>query len=234
MGGNGLKLGIAAIAGAGIIGGAILFFNTNEPADLPTGSMYRDLINNISAAIPTVWLSNSAPSGSDLKLVGQMKPFQLASSISPRPDVSWKDVEGKKVTLKNFEGAVVMLNLWASWCAPCIRELPSINRLQAGFSSDKFAVVALNIDRGGKAIASRSKQKLKLDQLQLYLDQDNSVAKKLKIKTLPTTIIFDAKGRELGKMEAAAEWDGKAAYSLIQYFLNHPNHADKLPIKEDG
>ena len=66
-----MKLGIAAIAGAGIIGGAILFLNTNEPADLPTGSIYRDLINNISAAIPTVWLSNSAPSGSDLKLTGQ-------------------------------------------------------------------------------------------------------------------------------------------------------------------
>ena len=92
-------------------------------------------------------------------------------------------------------------------------------------------MVALNIDRGGKAVARRFKRKLKLNNLALHLDQKNEVARLLKIKVLPTTIVFDSKGREVGKMEAAAEWDVKEAFALIEYFINHPGHAEKLPFK---
>ena len=70
-----------------------------------------------------------------------------------------------------------------------------------------------------------------LDKLDLHLDKNNGVARLLKIRALPTTIIFDAKGREVGRMEAAAEWDSKEAYSLIQYFIKNPNHTDKLQKK---
>ena len=177
---------------------------------------------------PTKFFTNSRIGPN---LVDQMKTFKLATTVSDRPNVSWKDAEDHKVNLKTFEGKVVLLNFWASWCQPCIRELPSINRLQTKLGSNKFAVVALNIDRGGKPVAVRFKRKLKLNNLSIYTDKINSVAKMLKIRVLPTTIIFDTKGREVGRMEAAAEWDTEEAILLIQYFINNPNHVDKLGIE---
>ena len=191
----------------------------------------ENFINVLAIILPPKLRSNFSIGPN---LVGQMKPFRLATTIRTQPDISWKNAENKKVTLKTFDGKVVLLNFWASWCQPCLRELPSINRLQAKLGGNMFTVVALNTDRGGKTIAARFKRKLKLNNLNIYTDKINSVAKTLKIRVLPTTIIFDANGREVGKMEAAAEWDTEEALSLIQYFINNPNHADKLGIKNVG
>ena len=165
------------------------------------------------------------------KLEGQMQTMQLAPSIKPRPATTWKDKSGKDVSLKNFQGKVVLFNFWASWCPPCIRELPSINRLQTGLGGDKFEVVALNIDRGGKQVARRMMRRLKLDKLALYLDQNSKTAKDLRVQTMPTTFVFDHMGREVAKVQGGAEWDSKEAIAVLKYFINNPTHADKLPTK---
>ncbi|MDG2034347.1 MAG: TlpA disulfide reductase family protein [Rhodospirillales bacterium] len=163
------------------------------------------------------------------KRVGQMQSFEMMPSLRLRPTVAWKNAAGQEVSLANFSGKVVMLNFWASWCSPCLRELPSINRLQARLGGDQFTVVALNVDRGGKSIASRYTRKLNLDKLDLYWDQDNTTAKSMKLQSMPTTIIFDAKGREVGRVVGSAEWDTKEAVDLLQWFINNPGHADQLP-----
>ena len=165
------------------------------------------------------------------KRMGHMQSFEMASSLRPRPTVAWKDDAGLEVSLANFSGKVVMLNFWASWCSPCLRELPSINRLQARLGSDQFTVVALNVDRGGKSVASRYTRRLNLDKLNLYLDQDNNTVKSMKLQSMPTTIIFDAKGREVGKLVGSAEWDSEEAVGLLQWFIDNPGHADQLPLK---
>ena len=211
-----------------VVSGTLLMGNLKSKADTANIYSQKEEINKtglLSLYSSPIDLANST---SVPKLVNQMKKFKLTTITSARPDISWKDANDNKVTLELFDGKVVLLNFWASWCPPCIRELPSINRLQAKLGGDKFTVIALNIDRGGKPIASRFKQKLKLDKLDLHVDQKNAVARLLKIKALPTTIVFDSKGREVGKMEAAAEWDTKEALSLIQYFINNPNHAEKF------
>ena len=215
-----------------IVSGTILMGNLKSKAD--TGNIYSQKEGINKTGFPSLYSSPTdlANSTSIPNLVNQMKTFKLTTNTSSRPDISWKDANGNKVTLELFGGKVVLLNFWASWCLPCIRELPSINRLQAKLGGDKFTVIALNIDRGGKPIANRFRRKLKLDKLDLHIDQKNSVARLLKIKVLPTTIVFDSKGREVGKMEAAAEWDTKEALSLIQYFINNPNHADKFSLKK--
>ena len=215
-----------------VVSGTLLMGNSKSKADTANIYSQKEVINKTS--LPSLYSSPTdlANSTSVPKLVNQMKTFKLTTNTSARPDISWKDANDNKVTLELFDGKVVLLNFWASWCLPCIRELPSINRLQAKLGGDKFTVIALNIDRGGKPIANRFKLKLKLDKLDLHIDQKNAVARLLKIKALPTTIVFDSKGREVGKMEAAAEWDTKEALSLIQYFINNPNHADKFSLKK--
>ena len=215
-----------------VVSGTLLMGNFKSKADTANIFSQKEEINK--TGLPSLYSSPTdlANSTSVPKLVNQMKTFKLTINTSARPDISWKDANDNKVTLELFGGKVVLLNFWASWCLPCIRELPSINRLQAKLGGDKFTVIALNIDRGGKPIANRFRRKLKLDKLDLHIDQKNAVARLLKIKALPTTIVFDSKGREVGKMEAAAEWDTKEALSLIQYFINNPNHADKISQKK--
>ena len=215
-----------------VVSGILLMGNLKSKAD--TANIYSQKKEINKTGLPSLYSSPTdlANSTSVPKLVNQMKTFKLTTNTSARPDISWKDANDNKVTLELFDGKVVLLNFWASWCPPCIRELPSINRLQAKLGGDKFTVIALNIDRGGKPIANRFKLKLKLDKLDLHVDQKNAVARLLKIKALPTTIVFDSKGREVGKMEAAAEWDAKEALSLIQYFINNPNHAENFSLKK--
>ena len=222
------KLGIAIAAVAVVAGGGFWILNTGlggqrtaETTATHTGDGAPDRPR------PTVIGSTTSNAGPEL--IGQMKTFKMTPITQPRPAATWKDANGKEVSLADFDGKVVMLNFWASWCLPCIRELPSVNKLQAGLGGDKFTVVALNIDQGGKPVANRFKRKLKLDKLDLYMDQDNSAAKSLKLRTMPTTIIFDAKGREVGKVEGSAEWNVKETLALIQWFIDNPGHADTLP-----
>ena len=163
-------------------------------------------------------------------LSGPMKKFQLTPitkpSINENNNFNWKNADGKTLSLANFEGKIVLLNFWATWCLPCIRELPSIERLQTKFSKNDFAVVAISLDRGGKRVANRLLKRLKLRKLVLYLDKENKSAKLLGVKFMPTTFIFDRKSRELGKLQGGVEWDSKEAVALIKYFINNPTYAD--------
>lgn len=162
------------------------------------------------------------------KLVGQMQNFVLVDRIIPGPDMSWSDANGAKVKLSDFKGKVVLLNYWASWCASCQRELPGIDRVQAKLAGDKFTVVALNIDRGGKRVAQQNAKRLKLKHLKLYLDPMQKTVRKLRLQAMPTTFLFDRNGNKLGALEGGVDWDSPEAIELIKYFIDHPGFANNL------
>lgn len=176
--------------------------------------------------ILSAWVPANAAEGP--KLEGGMEVFQVAPSVRPRPDAVWKDAAGKQVTLEDFKDKVILVNFWATWCPPCIRELPSIDRLQASMAGDDFTVVAINIDRGGKPVANRLLRRLKLKNLDLFLDRENKTVRSFGVRSMPSTFIFDRQGREVGKLEGAAEWDEPEAVALVKYFIDNPGHADGL------
>lgn len=163
------------------------------------------------------------------KLEGPMEIFQVAPGTRPRPETTWKDGNGKTVSLKDFDGKVVLVNFWATWCAPCVRELPSIDRLAASLDGEEFKVVAISIDRGGKPVARKMLRRLKLNNLDLYLDRENTAVREFGVRQMPTTYVFDRKGREVGRLEGAAEWDELEAVALVRYFIDNPNHGDNPP-----
>lgn len=165
------------------------------------------------------------------QLVGHMQNFLLAPSIRPRPAIVWMDGKEKKLSLDDFEGKVVLFNYYASWCAPCQRELPGIDRLQASLAGDDFTVVALNIDRSGKIAARRLQRQLNLKNLDLYVDPKMASGRVLGLRAMPTTYLFDRQGREVGKLEGGAEWDSAEAVALIKYFIDRPEYADNLAKK---
>jgi len=162
-----------------------------------------------------------------------MARFQLATAKNQPADISWMDITGKKVSLSDFKGKVVLLNFWATWCGPCMQELPGINRLQASFASDKFTVVAINIDRNGAQAALPMAKKLGLDALDLYLDPNVLSGRKLGIRGMPSTYLFDRNGRQIGMLAGGAEWDAPEAVALLKYFIDRPKYADGLP-RADG
>ena len=183
----------------------------------------------IAGLVSLATIPVAGPAAAGPELSGHMQNFTLAPASRSRAGVQWKNGNGKVVGLDDYKGKVVLLNFWATWCAPCIRELPSLDRLQASLGGDDFSVVVLNIDREGKRKAKRMMRRLKLKNLSLNLDREVKVAKTLGVLNMPTTFLFDRKGREIGKLEGGAEWDEKESIALVKYFIDNPGHADTLP-----
>ena len=161
-----------------------------------------------------------------------MKKFQLAKNKTSIVEFGWVDSSENQIKLSDFRGKVVLLNLWASWCAPCIRELPSLDRLAKDLDPKQFAIIVLSVDRGKNSIKKADfilNKKLALKNLKFYKDPKKLVGKLLGIRALPTTFLFDAAGRSIGKIEAAVEWDEKDPTKFIKFFRATPNFIDKLP-----
>jgi thiol-disulfide isomerase/thioredoxin len=146
--------------------------------------------------------------------------FELDKPVAapPTPVVS-KD-EGP-ITLDRFQGKFVVLNFWATWCGPCIRELPSLNRLNAQFAGDDFAVVLISQDRGGFKQTDRFLKKLKIDIPDAFIDEKLKFSRAIAVRSLPTTILIGPDGNEVGRLTGSAEWDEPEAIALIDFYRAH-------------
>ena len=147
---------------------------------------------------------------------GQMAAFVTKKPPEALPDITFNDADGKPLTLSSFKGRTVLLNLWATWCAPCREEMPSLDRLQKALGSDKFEVVALSLDRQGLEGSKKFLTEVKTENLKLYVDPSAKQGTNLKVIGMPTTILIDKEGRELGRLAGPAEWDSEDAKKLIE------------------
>ncbi len=150
---------------------------------------------------------------------GGMEQFTLIERPRPVPDTPFRDGSGRKITLNAFAGKVALVNFWATWCAPCLREMPSLDRLAARRAGDDFAVVAISVDRDGAEKARPFLEKLGLENLALYLDPGMELARALGVKGLPTTMLVDRRGRVVGRLDGVAEWDTPEVEALLDYYL---------------
>ena len=138
------------------------------------------------------------------------------------PEIEFTDMEGKPVTLADKRGKLVLLNVWATWCPPCVREMSSLDRLQATLGGPGFEVVALSEDRAGAPVVAAFYKRLGLTALDTYLDPASRASRALKVRGLPTTVLIDRRGYELGRVVGPAEWDSDAAIGLIRHYLDAP------------
>ena len=134
---------------------------------------------------------------------GAMERFKLAGKPKPLPDVEIQDFSDRPLRLSGFRGRALLLNFWATWCAPCVKEMPSLDRLQAALPKDKFLVLPLSID-------GPTKPKVE----PFYRDQKLKQA--LDVTLLPTSILVDPNGRELGRIEGDADWDMPESIALMK------------------
>jgi len=139
-----------------------------------------------------------------------------ATGPKPVPELTFFDEAGNEVTLADFAGDVVVLNLWATWCAPCRREMPSLDRLQATLGEDGLTVIALSLDRGDVAKVRAFFEELQIANLAIYQDPQARAGRALGAPGLPTTIVIDRTGQEVGRLLGPAEWDSEEALALLR------------------
>lgn len=132
---------------------------------------------------------------------------EWASAPQPVPDIRFQDAYGMPHTLSNFRGKVVLLNVWATWCAPCRKEMPALDRLQQKLGGPDFQVVALSIDAGGAAAVQRFYDEMGIRALAVYVDYSAEAPGKLRTLGIPTTLLLDREGRERWRKTGPAEWD---------------------------
>jgi thiol-disulfide isomerase/thioredoxin len=130
-----------------------------------------------------------------------------AKAPQPIPDIHFQDAYGMPHTLSNFRGKVVLVNVWATWCAPCRKEMPALDRLQQKLGGPDFQVVALSIDNGGAATVRRFYDEIGIRTLAIYVDPTLETTGKLRTLGIPTTLLLDREGRERWRKTGPAEWD---------------------------
>jgi thiol-disulfide isomerase/thioredoxin len=160
-----------------------------------------------------------AGAGSNPLSQGEMATFVFRKAPEALPAVAFTDGTGAGRTLADFKGKVVLLNLWATWCIPCLKEMPGLDRLQKELGSDKFEVVALSVDRKGPEASRKFLDQIKVEHLKLYADATAKAGSALKVLGMPTTLLLNAKGEEIGRLIGPAEWDSADAKKLIQAAL---------------
>ena len=144
----------------------------------------------------------------------------------PAPEVAFTDDAGKPASLGDFVGKPAVVNLWATWCQPCLKEMPSLDRLQAQFAG-KLTVAAISQDRAGGKLVNPFVAALHLKNVKIYLDPKNDVALAFKVRGLPTSIVLDAKGRVVGKVEGPTQWDSTGMLGVLEPLL----HGDAASLK---
>ena len=169
----------------------------------------------MSADAPRKEVAESGGGYRDLA-IGPMVAFLVKADRPNVPDFAFKDSSGTDIKLSKWQGRVVLLNLWATWCAPCRKEMPTLNDVQKQLGSKDFEVVALSVDRKGLEASSVFLKETGADSLGLYVDATTQSLEDLQAFGLPVTLLIDRKGREIGRLLGPAEWNSAEAIALMK------------------
>lgn len=157
----------------------------------------------------------AAPAGLQGLATGAMEAFRATTPPEPFAAIEIVDAGGKPRPIAGWQGRVVLLNLWATWCAPCLKELPALDKLKAELGGADFDVVALNIDK-----APEKPRKFLADNgikaLEFLRDPTTKAFVAVKSQGMPTTLLLDRQGREIGRLVGPAEWDSAEAKALMK------------------
>ncbi len=147
---------------------------------------------------------------------GAMAPLLVRAKPRDVPTVEFVDGTGATRSLADFKGKVVLLNIWASWCVPCREEMPALDKLESELGGKDFAVVAVNIDKGGPDKARAFLAETGASHLGLYTDPTGKLFAALKAVGMPTTLVLDRDGKEIGRLVGPADWSSPEARRVVE------------------
>jgi thiol-disulfide isomerase/thioredoxin len=157
--------------------------------------------------------------GADMPDRAKLGEFVPSTQPYPAPAISLADTSGHSVELSELQGKLVIVNLWATWCGPCLREMPSLERLQSRLG-ERVAVLAVSEDRGGNKSVEPFIAKLGLKSVKIYIDPKSEVGHAFGVRGLPTSFLIDREGKVLGRVEGAAEWDSPKILGVLEPLLS--------------
>ncbi len=152
---------------------------------------------------------------SDTGLVGKL---DISQRGSPMVDTPFKDPNGNVVRLSDFTGKPVLVNIWATWCAPCVVEMPMLDELAAR-EKDRLQVLVVSQDIQGPEKVDPFFAEAGFDELEAYTDQENGLSFGFGSGLMPTTVLYDAQGKEVWRVIGAMDWDGARAAMLMEETL---------------
>ena len=147
-------------------------------------------------------------------ITGQVANFTLNREAKPTATAAFADADGRAASFADFRGKVVLVNVWATWCAPCVREMPTLARLEAALGGEDFAVVAIAVDRQGMPAVARFYGTHGIANLPPFVDPSYAVPRALGVVGLPTTVLLDRAGprdRPLGRRRRMGQPRGDRA-----------------------
>ena len=149
---------------------------------------------------------------------GWMEKFVALDVRSAPTEFTLQKRNGSNALFSEWRGKITLVNFWATWCSPCVRELPSLMRLSQKLNNENFAVIALSQDSSGWRKIIPFIQKNNLNALPVYLAPNSTSLPLFNVRALPTTILFDRDGREIGRLTGHAEWDSMEALVLLKHY----------------
>ncbi len=153
---------------------------------------------------------------------GDMQKLNFHSESKPTPDTVFFDADGNETTLAAFEGKHVVLNFWATWCAPCRAEMPSLDRLEAELGSDAFAVIPVATGRNPRPAIDGFFADAEIEHLPVFTGPKQQLARKMAVLGLPVTVVIDAEGNEIARLTGDAEWDSESAKDIVTALVETP------------
>jgi thiol-disulfide isomerase/thioredoxin len=147
---------------------------------------------------------------------GAMAPLLVRPQPLDLPEFTFADADGKPKSLADFRGKIVLLNIWATWCVPCREEMPALDALETKLGGKDFAVLAVNIDKGGADKAAAFLKETGATHLALYTDPSGKLFSTLKAVGMPTTLIIDRNGKEIARLVGPADWASPEAIAVIE------------------
>jgi len=150
---------------------------------------------------------------------GPLAAFLIHPEPKPLPDLAFQDGTGKALKLSDWKGRVALVNLWATWCAPCRKEMPDLAKLEKEMGSDQFEVVAISVDRKGAEASAAFLKDTGVDNLKLYVEPSTRIVNDVQSAGLPASILVDRQGRELGRILGPAAWASPEAQALVKAAL---------------
>ena len=169
------------------------------------------------------YYSTTPPAPAEVQ-VTEGQPFARAAAPKETPALAFEDGTGRAHTLADFKGKLVLLNVWATWCAPCREEMPTLDRLQGTLGGPRFQVVALSIDQQGPEIVRKFFAEVGVKSLERYIDRSAQAAFKINAVGLPATLLLDSDGREIGRHLGPAKWDSPQVVADLRRRIEAMEH----------
>jgi thiol-disulfide isomerase/thioredoxin len=151
---------------------------------------------------------------------GTVRSFRSLEPPREPPYFEFQNDKGQIINLASFRGKVLLLNIWATWCAPCIREMPALDRLQAKFDKKDFVILPISLDRAGRLVVEAFYRKVDIRHLGIYLDPKLSIQKAFPIDVLPANFLVNQEGRVTGFLQSFVDWDAPEAENMIRRLIS--------------